>query len=899
MDRVALSVISKGIRNLHGIGSSTGSDRSQGWPLIGRDDERRAIDAAYASGEAPAAVIVGEAGTGKTRLAAEAAAGWEAEGAHVARVHGTHSSSSVPFGAVSHLIPDGPPPAERLGLIRIVVDALAKQAGDARAVLLVDDAHLLDPGASALVLDAAESGKAFVLATVRRGEPCEDAITKLWKDAGAPRLDLGPLGPADAGEMVEAVLGGPVDGGTIDRLFELSDGNPLWIRELVLGEFEAGGLAQIDGLWRTTGKRAPSEKLTDLIDQRLVGLEPAERRALALLGLVEPLDSALLEELTGDQALIEPERRGLIKVEPGEHGLIRFSHPLYGEVTRATMPAAEARSLRHDLAAVYEKRGLEHHQELLAVARWQLEGDMTRNRETLLRGAQAADRVFEFELAAELASAAIEGGAGLDAAIVLGGAKAGQNRFEEADQALAPYEAEASTSEHQTKYVQERFNLLEVSLGRIDEAQALLDRVRDWRDDRQWRQQLRGWQATILFDQGRFEEAAEHGVELLEGDDVDVLAMLTAACSVTIAYMLIGETRRARELSEPAVGPAIEHIFEQREVSWLALAGWVGTSLETAHDWDALEGFNAIAREGAALTHSDALLGLLELSMARLAINRGVMGTALRKLQEASVLISRSDPRSLVVVNRAMLARAHATLGELDAARADRERAEQESQRRTLPWLDRIELVRADIWIAVAAGQLSQAREIAIDAAGRFDDMPLHKAQCLHEALRLGEPDAETVERLLAVAARVDGELTQGYATHAAALLDGDGARLEDAAANFERLGAVLLAAEAAAQAASAHQEAGREDSARRMAVKRDALAELTEGARTPALAGPTVDELTVREREIAMLVASGFSNQEIATRLVLSRRTVESHLYRVFAKLGLQQREELKALLG
>ena len=81
--------------------------------------------------------------------------------------------------------------------------------------------------------------------------------------------------------------------------------------------------------------------------------------------------------------------------------------------------------------------------------------------------------------------------------------------------------------------------------------------------------------------------------------------------------------------------------------------------------------------------------------------------------------------------------------------------------------------------------------------------------------------------------------------------------------------------------------------------ARAEALAEQCGGARTPALR-KAVERLplTDREREIVMLIGEGLSNRDIATRLTLSVRTVESHIYKAMAKTGTLNRDELAALL-
>ena len=83
----------------------------------------------------------------------------------------------------------------------IPADALGK------AALLVDDAHLLDEGSAALVLLLVSTGPTRVVATVRSGAPCPDAVVALWKEGLAELVELAPLGRSDTLSLAARALG--------------------------------------------------------------------------------------------------------------------------------------------------------------------------------------------------------------------------------------------------------------------------------------------------------------------------------------------------------------------------------------------------------------------------------------------------------------------------------------------------------------------------------------------------------------------------------------------------------------------------------------------------------------------------------------------------------------------
>jgi DNA-binding CsgD family transcriptional regulator len=212
----------------------------------------------------------------------------------------------------------------------------------------------------------------------------------------------------------------------------------------------------------------------------------------------------------------------------------------------------------------------------------------------------------------------------------------------------------------------------------------------------------------------------------------------------------------------------------------------------------------------------------------------------------------------------------------------------------------RAEILLGDAWAAAAERTLTQARELvlrAVDAAQERTSV-LQTALASYDALRLGAADGAGA-CLEAVADARQGDLIEACVEDTSARASGDPAQIERSAGKLARLGACLWAAEAELAAAAGYHELGRDASSRAAAGRAALLVARCEGASTPGLqvAGPA-QELTGREREIALLAAGGASNREIASRLVVSVRTVENHLHAVYRKLGVSSRTQLPHLI-
>jgi DNA-binding CsgD family transcriptional regulator len=269
-------------------------------------------------------------------------------------------------------------------------------------------------------------------------------------------------------------------------------------------------------------------------------------------------------------------------------------------------------------------------------------------------------------------------------------------------------------------------------------------------------------------------------------------------------------------------------------------------------------------------------------------------------------------PRSLLAAHR----------GDEDAARALAERGIRLATAAGVPFLAhscRSVLGRLDLWAGDPASALAHLEPVHRDHNALGYREPGHAAAApdLVEALlELGrvEDAAAVMEPWEADAVRLSREWAVAHATRCRGLLAaargevGEAVHaLEEAVERHERVGDPFGRARALLALGVTRRRARRKHAARE-AVEAAAESFETLGARRWAeraraelgrIGGRTREEgLTQAEQRVAALVAEGRTNREVAAALFLSERTVESHLTRVYAKLGVRSRTELARAL-
>jgi DNA-binding CsgD family transcriptional regulator len=886
-----------------------------GTALVGRDAELDAIDRlieAAARGESSMLLVRGEAGIGKTRLLDRLSHRAAERRFAVLRGRATELESDVPFAAVAEALEPlddvalatPASPAERWRLHRGLRERLDALPGGHPFALVLDDVHWADPATLELLehlMRRPPERPHLLVAALRPGDVAE----RLLAIRPAAALDLGPL----AREAAEPLLAGLVDPNERERMFTQSGGNPLLLEELARagpGAEAPGGIVAAIGAERAA-LPAPARMLLD--GAAIVG-DPFDLDLAAAAGGLDA-DQAL----TGLDALVE---RGLVRPDDIPRRFV-FRHPVVRSAVHAAVPAGEEIAAHVRAARALEAAGAALPARARHLAHAAAPGDA--ESAATLRAAAALVRPQAPAIAADwlVAARRADPRLGADGQLALAETMVEAGRLEAALAVVdeAAVADGAADREHRVGLAVAGATV-ERLLGRHEAGSRRLERVLD---EAPGSGLLMAHLAISAYELGAAEETAAWA-QRARASDADRLVHAAAAAMLAPAHAFAGRADAAR-----AEGDAAVEAVDRASDAELAGAG----ELLTAVAWGLLaverfvdvlsvarrsalviratgNGPAAIALDVAAIS-ALGLLGRIEEAVAAAdeaeqaarvtgndqavqwalwmhawaLLERGDLDAALAVAEGSVDLAQRLDDSALTTIARAVLGAVLVARGEPARGRPLLDAYDLEPGWRCR-WTP--PLVEADL----ALGDASAAAAHADQATALAESTPLAgpraaagRAQAL-VALARGET-ARAVE--LAGAAVADAERVDGA-------LDVARARLiaGRALAASDRDGALL--ALAAAEQASATAGAAR--------VRDEALQEQRRLGRRVGRggergrAGGGVGALSPREREVAGLVADGRTNREIAARLFLSEKTIETVLSRVFRKLGVRSRAEVAA---
>jgi DNA-binding SARP family transcriptional activator len=354
--------------------------------FVGRAREAAVLQDAWrrAAGGARGLVVVeGDAGIGKTRLAAELAGHAHAGGATalygrfdedapapyqpvVAMLRGWAGGASLaplgePLGPraveLGVVLPEfGPMPGgeevelrageagtRRLRLFDALAALLAEVAGEAPLLVVLDDLHWADLPTLQLVshlVRAPAPERALFVATARADEGGDELaalLTSLRREGVLERLELGGLDAGETGALVTALGARPETPAFVEELHGVTDGNPFFIEEVV--RHLAGADGRLGGSVALAEAGVP-EGVREISSRRLARLGEPARETLATAAVIgREFDFDLLEEvgpLDGDALVtaLDEAVRARVLVEVAERvGRYAFGHAL----TRATL----------------------------------------------------------------------------------------------------------------------------------------------------------------------------------------------------------------------------------------------------------------------------------------------------------------------------------------------------------------------------------------------------------------------------------------------------------------------------------------------------------------------------------------------------------------------------------
>ncbi|MBL7254367.1 ATP-binding protein [Paractinoplanes lichenicola] len=886
--------------------------------LVGRVAEVVALDrlrAAAQQGAGGVVLLVGEPGIGKTAVVEEAAARAAAAGVTVLAGRADPDEGAPSFWPWTTLLRDAPAglsptlltladagepaalfragrepaAAARFRAVRGTVAALVGAASEHPLMLVLEDLHWADAASLSLLAALSReitSSRILVVGTTRQ----------LAADPSAPDLshaevlELGPWDVAAVGDYLAAHLGAglKVHSGWAAAVHRLGGGNPLYTREL------ARLLAREGRLSKPAGAVNLPDGLRRLMARRTGQLTPACREMLALAAAYgAEVDVAVLEKLVPVATLGEAVAAGVLVDDPQAPARVRFGHELVRQALYDGLGRDDRIRAHAAIAAALEERGSPAE---IARHRVRAAGDGD-SRATAtaacVTAARAAARGLDHSEAVHWLGRALDNTPG-DAHLRLERAEAAY-RDGQLDVALSDCEAVIDELGAPAALVIRGLGgPLAPALLRLCE-RALAQEL----DDADRAKVLSQYAFLLAEDRDpeRAERMSREAMTMAEASGrADALVAAVHARHETIdPAARIDETRslarRSCDLAEPSGRPDAE-LWGR---TWL-----LDSCLATGE----LAEFDAEANRLAALVDRlgwpVARWHLLRARAAR-AFVAGRLTAAHDHAAEARDLAARSQDRSAPYLYLAFLSGlsaftgdytwveplplgdddmpiALAQLGHIAMGRGDQESA-RDVLRRLRPALPRLPADGRWTFVTIVAGEV----------AAWVGDLDLAAGCYMRSLSRAG--------LYLNSMSSCHGAISRSLGTIAAALGDPAAPRhLAEAVAMEERLGAPAFLA----QAQIAYAGNLRTTDPRRSRELATAALGTARRLGLTALLGPATalahDDLTAREREIAALVAEGLTNRAIASRLVLSERTVETHVRNILGKLGLTGRAELRA---
>ncbi|MGL5809596.1 MAG: LuxR C-terminal-related transcriptional regulator [Nocardioides sp.] len=834
--------------------------------------------------------ITGAAGVGKTALARAVAAKLDQHHTCLVWLAASEASRQLPFGALAPLVPATTSP-DATTVLPAVRDALREKARRRRLVMVVDDAHLLDGPSAALVV--ALTPHARLMVTARSGQPRPDAVTSLWKDGYLERLDLMPFDRSATADLLAGQVGGEVAGPTVDLLHQWTRGNALFLVELVGFGLRGGAFRQESGLWWWRAPLLVPPVMSELLDRQVRDLGGSERDALAAVALSEPVSMSVLERVVPAEVVVHLEDRGLLRTDdPGgwaAEPAVSFRHPMLGAAVRRRLSAARRRRAAAMLLDAHAESVVQP-RDVVQRATWQLESRRGVEPGLLIRAADALLHVDPAR-AREMSEEALRRDP--SASVAIGHAQSLVEVGEVAE-ARTVLEAAAERATDPAEQIH-----LAVALagqrawaerdpsGGYSELAALLATV----TEPGARSEIISVTALARLFAGRAPDALDLAEEVLADAAAQPAARLRARLTQGAALTLVGRTREALAASESAARQAIRGSVGLPYAPGMAMAAialaqlWREpiSDLPTTHPATGRWPVPAYRLIGGTQPTTWPLFDGYTRRVA------GDLAGATDRLREA--LVQQSGGEGLFRSEAAAwLTLCLAEAGKLDEA-ADVLRSTPPDDMALVPGL----MPWASAGLADARGDKKEAiRQVnAAVAEARRSRCRLVELGylCFEAELRGFDGSAAIAPRIRQLLEEVDAPRLVVSAMATLALIEAESGQPGQAISLLGHVGALegmgllkpaLIVAEAA--------ESRGDPEARAHADRLRGVLGLTPVGTRP--------ELTARESEVVTLAADGMSDREIAERLVLSVRTVESHLSRAYRKLQVSSRRELTGVL-